>query len=335
LADKFIYLAVLILHSAQLNPNIKYPKISIVTVNLNCATYLEEAILSVLSQNYPNLEYIIIDGGSTDGSLEIIKKYEDRLTYWVSEKDEGQYEAIQKGFEKSTGDIMAWINADDKYVPGSFVAVARIMDTFPDVNWLMGIAREYTEHGTLIGRIQLPWSRWSKQRYYTNDFQFIQQESSFWTRSLWLEAGGNLDFEYKYAGDMELWSRFFRYEKLHTTIAVLSGFRHHSEGQRSKSFKGEYLAECKQVIKREKRRMNVFKRIHYFCMKMPRFFLGPFFFFDVPGLKWFYKALFSIPKVIHYDFEANKYTRKDRLVKYPPVLIGKKQVHSSSLKKTK
>ena len=89
------------------------PKISIVTPSFNQAQFIEETILSVLNQNYPNLEYIIIDGGSTDGSVDIIKKYADKIAYWVSEKDSGMYDAINKGFGKSTGEILAWINSDD------------------------------------------------------------------------------------------------------------------------------------------------------------------------------------------------------------------------------
>jgi len=111
-------------------------KISIVTPTYNQAEYIEATILSVLNQRYPNLEYIIIDGGSTDGTVDIIKKYADQLTYWCSEPDGGQYAAINKGFAHATGDVMAWLNSDDLYMPYTLHAVGSIMDSLEEVKWL-------------------------------------------------------------------------------------------------------------------------------------------------------------------------------------------------------
>ena len=107
-----------------LNRDLAWPRISIVTPSFNQGRFLERTILSVLNQNYPNLEYIVMDGGSTDESVEIIKKYENYLAYWISEKDNGQSDAIKKGFQKSTGEILAWLNSDDIYLSGALRGVA-------------------------------------------------------------------------------------------------------------------------------------------------------------------------------------------------------------------
>ena len=304
-----------------------YPKISIVTVNYNGDQFLEETIHSVLNQNYPNLEYIIIDGGSSDKSVEIIKKYASKLAYWISEKDEGQYHAVQKGFTKSTGDIMAWINSDDLYVPNAFFGVAQIFNEFPKVKWLMGIPREYNEQGVMMSRITLPWGRWSKHRYYTYDFQFIQQESSFWKRELWEKAGSKMNLEYKYAGDMELWTRFFRFEKLHTTSATFAGFRYNSQNQRSIAFRQAYLEECVRAIKLELQQFTILKRTAYFILRVFGLFFGAFFFYDIPLFNLIYPTLFGISRPIHYDFKSRKFVKKNLQVKFPPLFLLKKQVH--------
>ncbi len=304
-----------------------YPKISVVTVNYNNGEFLEDTIRSVVDQNYPNLEYILIDGGSTDNSLEIIKKYEKHFSYWVSEPDEGQYFAIQKGFEKSTGEIMAWLNSDDKFLPRSLFKVAEIFNKYPEVNWLMGLAREYTEDGALVGQITLPWSRWSKWRYLTNDFQFIQQESSFWSRNLWETAGGKLDLNFDLAGDMELWSRFFRFEKLHTTTLELSGFRHRKVGQRSKVGKKTYLEEARQIVKREQKRLPFLTKLGLPFRYLAKWLFGAFFFLDIPCFRWFYRNCFGLPKVIYYDFYQHDFSRESKMVKLPPQMLGNRQVH--------
>ena len=116
-----------------------FPRISIVTPSFNQGQFLEQTIRSVLSQGYPNLEYIIIDGGSTDGSVEIIKRYEKQIFFWCSEKDKGHYDAINKGFSRSTGDILAWINSDDIYFPWTLMTVATMMSSVPEVQWLSSL----------------------------------------------------------------------------------------------------------------------------------------------------------------------------------------------------
>lgn len=209
--------------------NLNYPKISIVTPNFNGVQFLEETIESVLNQNYPNLEYIVIDGGSTDGSIDIIRKYESQLAFWVSEPDSGMYHAIQKGFENSTGELMAWINSDDKYHSGAFTIISEIFSNFQEINWLTAIPTAIDEKGrtihTGVGR------NWSKYDFLTSDYKWIQQESTFWRRSLWEKAGRTFDLSLKYAADFELWLRFFRYEKLYTTKSLIGGFRWKFENQ--------------------------------------------------------------------------------------------------------
>jgi glycosyltransferase involved in cell wall biosynthesis len=227
----------------------KYPKISIVTPNYNGGAFLEETILSVLSQNYPNLEYIIIDGGSSDNSISIIKKYESQLDYWVSEPDNGLYDAIQKGFDQSTGEVMAWINSDDLYHPKSFFTVAEIFSSFSQVNWLQGLPSFFDETSRAVDVAEV--KRWSRVDYYLGDFKWIQQESVFWRRSLWKVSGNKIDAEMKYAGDLDLWLRFFRYEELYVTTALLGGFRQRSKGQLSLVFLDEYLQESTDRIEEE------------------------------------------------------------------------------------
>ena len=115
-----------------------FPKVSIITPSFNQSEYLEQTILSVLNQGYPNLEYIIIDGGSTDGSVKIINKYTDKLSFWLSETDKGMYDAINKGFKKCTGEIFAWINSDDVYFDNALQVAADIFTQIPEVDWITG-----------------------------------------------------------------------------------------------------------------------------------------------------------------------------------------------------
>lgn len=228
-----------------------YPKITVVTPSYNQAAYLEACIQSVLSQNYPNLEYIIMDGGSTDGSVEIIKKYEQHLAYWQSRPDGGQYQAVQEGFRRSTGQIMTWLNSDDILHPGSLQCAAAIFGARPEVQWIMGRPNSIDSQG----RMRHQWKSlplWSREKYLRRQYRnpFIQQEGTFWTRSLWDKAGGCLDLQYRLAGDMELWARFFRLTQLTSVDVLLGAFRHH-DGQKTQTDMERYLAEAESIINRE------------------------------------------------------------------------------------
>ena len=201
-----------------------FPKISIVTPSFNQAQFIEETILSVINQNYPNLEYIIIDGGSTDGSVEIIRKYEKYLTYWVSEPDNGHGHALNKGFAKTTGEIMAWINSDDKYYPWTFSTVAEIFNHHADICWITGVPAFYDDKGRL-NHVQKVYK--NKFDYLIGNYKWIQQESTFWRRNLWNTSGAKINENYKLMVDGELWSRFFLHTELWHLGIILSGYRMH------------------------------------------------------------------------------------------------------------
>jgi len=119
--------------------NKQFPKISYVTPVFNQVEFIERTILSVINQDYPNFEYIIVDGGSTDGTLDIIKKYESSLCKWISEPDAGMYDALNKGFKLTSGEIMGWINGDDILFPGAFFNMRRLFHDLPEINWIQGL----------------------------------------------------------------------------------------------------------------------------------------------------------------------------------------------------
>jgi len=281
-----------------------FPKISVITPNYNGAEYLEQTILSVLEQNYPNLEYIIIDGGSTDGSVEIIKKYEHKLTYWVSEPDNGLYFAVQKGFNKSSGEIMAWINSDDMFAKGSLSIVSEIFSNINQINWLMGKPSAYDEYNrtTLVH----DFKPWSKFNYYTGDYEWIQQESVFWRRSLWERAGSIINTNLKYAADFELWMRFFRYEKLYALNALLGGFRIRSKNQISLEHLKDYRAEVEHVINYElkneltEQEVAVVNKIKYYRSLAPKAHHIIRFYCNYK-VKKMIKKYYNYPQLLYFD----------------------------------
>ena len=189
----------------------KYPKISIVTPSYNQGKYIEATIKSVLKQNYPNVEYLIIDGGSTDESISIIQKYEDQLAYWVSEPDKGQTDALVKGFQKATGDILCWLCSDDLLEPGTLHEVAQFFQNNPQARVVYGDTKWIDAEDNLIQeRKEIPFNRF----IFMYEHNFIPQPSTFWRRDLYEEVGG-LNPDFNMAMDSDLWMRFAEVTKIY------------------------------------------------------------------------------------------------------------------------
>jgi glycosyltransferase involved in cell wall biosynthesis len=251
----------------------RYPRISIVTPSFNQAAYLETTIQSVISQGYPNLEYIIMDGGSTDGSLEIIRKYESYLAYWVSQPDGGLYHGLQSGLVRTTGEIMGWLNSDDFYLPGALFTVAEIFNLSDRIRWITGHLCHADEGGRLVAGYRA--RRWSKYDLYLYRYQWIQQESTFWRRDLWEQAGARLETALSLAADFELWLRFFRYADLYTTDALLAAFRLRQSEQKSVQGRRAYEEEVVRAIggevlpAAEQRNLAFLNRYEKYLKKVP------------------------------------------------------------------
>ena len=204
------------------------PLVSIVTPSFNQSAYLEETIRSVLEQDYPRIEYIVVDGGSADGSVSIIKKYADKLAWWVSEVDQGQTDAINKGFGGVKGRILAWLNSDDTYEPGAVSAAVKYLQENPEVGMVYADCNFIDEQGDVIGKFGAAQTDYKRLR---RGYVHIPQQTMFFRAGLW-HAVGPLDPTFFFAMDYDLWVRIAS----HAEIKYLPGqtwanFRIHTSGK--------------------------------------------------------------------------------------------------------
>lgn len=180
-----------------------FPKVSVVVPSFNQGRYLGETLASIRDQRYPNLELIVMDGGSSDESLEVIKGFEGSISVWKSERDGGQSDAINKGFELATGDVLCWLNSDDVFLPGALNAVVHAFNTRTDWEWVSGPSLKFGEGlHEISGRYELPKDAAEWMVHCP-----ISQPSTFWRRSLYEKFGG-LDESFHFALDYEYWVRF-------------------------------------------------------------------------------------------------------------------------------
>lgn len=200
--------------------------VSIVTPSFNQAPYLEQTLRSVLEQEYPSLEYIVVDGASTDASVDIIKKYMERLTWWVSENDRGQGDAINKGLARASGEIIAWLNSDDTYLPDTISSAVKIFEQNPDVVLVYGDMLAVDENGQTTN--VLKYRQLSLEELLC--FQIIGQPAVFFRRAAYEKAGG-LDTTFHFLLDHHLWIRIAQQGKILHVPQVWAAARYHAQAK--------------------------------------------------------------------------------------------------------
>lgn len=223
-----------------------YPKISIVTPSYNQGNFLKQCIQGVIQQAYPNLEYIVIDGGSKDNTLDVIHEYESNIAYWVSEPDNGQSHAINKGFAKATGDIHFWLCSDDLLEPGALEYVAGQLADKSGPQWLVGAAKLITKNG-IVKSVRAP-TVVNEDTFLGWAENWIPTQSTFWNKAMW-DAAGPFDEKLDFVMDLALWEKMFRVNAPIVTDKILGSYRFHGDAKsisrtdESKKERTEYITQ--------------------------------------------------------------------------------------------
>ena len=296
---------------------INYPKISIVTPSFNQGKYIEQTILSILDQNYPNLEYIIIDGGSTDETFEIIKKYENRLTYWVSEKDNGQSDAINKGLKLCTGEIFNWINSDDYLEPNSLFLIAEEFQKKPfsalcgKVNVIDGAVFSHQRKPSYLNE--------TSERSIAN--YNINQEGTWWSLNVIQQLKG-VNQGFKFTMDLDLWIRAlltYPFETFRLFDEILSNFRRHEEAKSTQN--SNVKLEDDNFIKET---CHIFNQLlplelkdesYFELLKLPKLDYSIHLNYQVEETKKKIITEYYLYKLTNQFFYSNDYDRSKRCIK--------------------
>lgn len=263
-----------------------WPRITVVTPSFNQGRFIEETIRSVLLQQYPNLEFIIMDGGSTDNTVEVIRKYEPWITYWVSQKDRGQSHAINKGFERATGDVFAWLCSDDVYMPGALHSVANaIRNQKPSM--VIGYSIVTSGPNTLEGTVDRRRPSFEAMAY---NIRTLPQPSVFWTRDLW-KATGPLKEDLYFMMDYELWLRMIPAAKSISYIDSILSCQRNQPEQKSTLHHPRFQEYCRlrveiprqAALARGESHFGWFARVWWYQLCQRR---GRFWRLTKPGFHW-------------------------------------------------
>jgi glycosyltransferase involved in cell wall biosynthesis len=241
----------------------QWPKISIITPSFNQGKFIKETIESVLNQNYPNLEYWIIDGGSTDNTVKILKSYKNKIK-WVSEKDKGQTDALNKGLKKVSGEIIAYLNSDDAYLPNTFYAVVDLFQKNPKAMWLTGDYFIIDEHGKKMQPFVAEYKRWWRKSPSFSSLaiaNFIVQPSTFWRKKVIKEIG-LFNVQWRYCMDYDYWLRIIKKYPLLVSNHHFSLFRIHNQSKGGSQFDKQFKEE--HTVLTQQSQNSLLLMLHWF-----------------------------------------------------------------------